>query len=103
MPRSYWYWAVKHASRVQNVFPLKFDGQLTTSHELVYKSKPDYRQLFCLFSTTFFSHHKDNNKEHSNVQSHTLAGIAVGWSDVVNGLQVYNPHTKELYTTSVLR
>ena len=103
MPRSYWYWAVQHASRVHNVFPLKFDGQLTTSHELVYKSKPDYRQLFRLFSTTYFSHHKDNNKERSNVQSHTLAGIAVGWSDVANGLQVYNPHSKELYTTSVFK
>ena len=38
-----------------------------------------------------------------NVQAHTLAGIAVGWSDIANGLQVYNPITKELYTTSIFK
>lgn len=94
---------MKHASRIQNIFPVKFDNILTTPYELVYKSKPDYRQLFRLFSTAYFSHHKDNTKERSNVQAHTLAGIALGWSDVANGLQVYNPITKELYTTSIFK
>ena len=103
MPRSYWYWAIKHASRLQNIFPIKYDNKLTTPHELVYKSKPDYRQLFRLFSTTYFSHLKDNTTERTNVQVHTLVGIAVGWSDVANGLQVYNPITKELYTTSLFK
>lgn len=64
---------------------------------------PDYRQLFRLFSTTYFSHHRENTKEHTNVQAHTFAGIAVGWSDVANGLQVYNPITKELYTTLAVK
>ena len=54
-----------------------------------------------MFSTTYFSHHKDNIKECSIVQAYTLAGIAVGWSDVTNGLQVYNPITKELCTISI--
>ena len=103
MPRSYWFWANKHASCVHNIFPIKFDNALTTPHELVDKSKPDYRQLFRLFSTTYFSHHKDNTKERSNVQAHSLAGTAVGWSNDANGLQVYNPHTKELYTTSIFK
>ena len=103
MPRSFWFCAIKHASRVQNIFPIKYEDKLTTSHELVYKTKPDYRQLFRLFSTTYFSHHKDNTKERSNLQAHTLAGIAVSWSDVANGLQVYNPITKELYTTSLFK
>ena len=103
MPRSFWYWAIKHASRTHNIFPVKFDDKLTTPHELVYKSQPDYRQLFRLFSTTYFSHLKDNTKQRSNIQAHTLARIAVGWSDVANGLQVYNPITKELYTTSVFK
>ena len=67
MPRSYWFWAIKHASRVQNIFPMKFDNQLMTPHELVYKCKPGYRQLFRLFSTAYFFHHKDNTKERSNV------------------------------------
>ena len=32
-----------------------------------------------------------------------MAGIAVGWSDVANGLLIFNPITKELYTTSLYK
>ena len=103
MPKSFWFWAIKHASRIQNIFPIKFNENYTTPHELVYKKRPDYRQLFWLFSTTYFSHKKDNTKARTNLQSHTLTGIAVGWSDVANGLLVYNPITKELYTTSIYK
>ena len=53
MSRSFWFWSMHHASRIQNIFPLKFNNTLTTPHELVYKSKPDYRQLFRLLSTAF--------------------------------------------------
>ncbi len=56
-----------------------------------------------LFSTVYFSHKKDNTKARTNTQAHSLAGIAVGWSDTANGLLVYNPITKELYTTSVYK
>ena len=53
--------------------------------------------------------HKPNpnhqaQRQISNIDIHKyLAGIAVGWSDVSNGLQVYNPHIKELYTTSTFK
>ena len=100
MPRSFWFWAIRHASRIQNIFPIRLDDKLTTPHEPVYKTKPDYRQLFRLFSTAFFTHVKDGVKARTNIQSHTMAGIAVGYSDVANGMEVYNPLTKELYTTS---
>ena len=62
-----------------------------------------YHQLFRLFSTTYFSQKKDNTKERTNIQSHTLVGIAIGWSDVANGLQVYDPTTKELYTMPIYK
>ena len=32
-----------------------------------------------------------------------MTGIAVGWSDVANGLFIFNPITKELYTTSLYK
>ena len=32
-----------------------------------------------------------------------MAGIAVGWSDVANGLLIFNPITKELYTISLYK
>ena len=103
MPKSYWYWAIKHASRIHNIFPVKYNDKYTTPYEMVYKDKPDYRQLIRLFSTVYFSHSKDNTKARTNMQAHTLAGIAVEWSDTANGLLVYNPITKELYTTSVYK
>ena len=39
----------------------------------------------------------------TNLQAHSLAGIAVGWNDTANGLLVYNQISKELYTTSVYK
>ena len=103
MPRSYWFWAIWHAARVRNIFPVKFDNTITTHHELVYGSKSDYRQLFRLFSTAYFSHTKDGTKTRSNVQSHSTQGIAVGWSDTANGMEIYKPITKQLYTTTVYK
>ena len=103
MPKSFWFWAIKHASRIHNIFPVKYKNKYTTPHELVFKKRPDYRQLFRLFSTAYFSHTKDNTKSRTNTQAHSMAGIAVGWSDVANGLLIYNPITKELYTTSIYK
>ena len=77
IPKLYWYWAIKHASCIQNKFPVKYNKTYTTPHELVFKSKPDYFQLICLFSTVYFSHTQDNTKSRTNVQAHTMAGIAV--------------------------
>ncbi len=39
MPRSFWYWAIKHDSRTHNIFPIKFHNKLMTPHELIYKSQ----------------------------------------------------------------
>ena len=69
MPKAYWYWAMKYASRIQNIFPIKYNNKYTT-HELVFKDKPDYRQLLRLFSTVYFLHSKDNTKLRTNVQPH---------------------------------
>ena len=80
------------------------NNTLTTPHERVYKSKRDYRQLFHLFSTAFFTPTKDNIKARTNIHLHTMVGIAVaGYIEVANGMEVYNPLTKELYTTSCFK
>ena len=94
MPQSYWFWAICHAARVHNVFPVTHNNVITTHHEMVYKSKPDYHQLFRLFSAAYFSHSKDSIHARTNVQSHSMQDIAVGWSDTANGMEIYNPFTK---------
>jgi len=84
-----------------NSFPIVLDGSLTTPHEATYGEKPDMRQLFRIFSTIFFSKKEDGNTTRTNVQSHTMQGIAVGWSEKANGMEIYNPITKTLYTSTV--
>ena len=66
-------------------------------HELVYKSKLDYSQLFRLFSTIFFTYTKGNSRScTNNVQSLILAEIGVGWREIANGMELYNTIIKEL-------
>ena len=103
MPRNFWYWAIRHSNRISNLFPLKCNDVITTSFKLVYGVKPDYRQLFRLFSTAYLSHTKDNTHTCTTTDPHSLQGIAVGYSDRANGMEIYNPNSKQLYTTTVYR
>jgi hypothetical protein len=36
-------------------------------------------------------------------QSQTVQGIAIGYSKIANGMEIYNPHTKQLCTENVFR
>ena len=90
MPRSFWYWAIRHSNRVSNMIPVKLNDKLTTPHELVYNTKLDYRMLFRLFSTTYFSRHKDGTTQRTMAQAHSMQGIAVGYSEVANGMEIWN-------------
>lgn len=101
MPWHYWYWALRHANCISNIFPRHCNDIIATSNELVFGIKPDYCQLFGLFSTAYLSHTKYNTHPRSSSDPHTLQGIAVGYSDCANGMEIYNPSTKQLYTTTV--
>ena len=103
MSRSFWFWAIYHTNRISNIFPLKCDGQITISHELVSHPKPDYRQLFQLFSTVYLSHKKDGIHNCTTFISHSLQGFAVGYSHIANGMEIYNPINKQLHTTTVFK
>jgi hypothetical protein len=59
--------------------------------------------LFRLFSACYFSKTKDNNIDRTMAQSQTAQGIAVGYSEIANGMEIYNPHTKQLYSENVLK
>ena len=73
--------------------------KITTSHELVYHQKPAYRQLFRLP----LSHEKDGIHNRTTTDSHSLQGIAVDYSHIANGMEIYNPTNKQLYTTTVFK
>ena len=38
MRRSYCYWAIRHAARVHNIYPVHYNDTITTHHEMVYNS-----------------------------------------------------------------
>lgn len=60
-------------------YELSVSGILTTSYELVYGVKPDYRLLFCLFSTGYFKHSSDGSRCRDGITEATsMAGIAIG-------------------------
>jgi hypothetical protein len=54
MQRTYWFWALRHATQVSNYIPCKVNEELATPFELVHGVKLDYRVLFRLFSTVYF-------------------------------------------------
>jgi hypothetical protein len=69
----------------------------------VYGTKPDYRVLFRLFSTAYFLKQKDVTTSRAMAQAHSMQGIAVGHSEIANGMEIWNPTTKKLHTENVFR
>jgi hypothetical protein len=80
MPRTYWFWALGHATQVVNYLPRKVNNKLTTPFELVHGVKPDYRMLFCLFSTVYFKVQQDGAHDDRDGIAEALSkqGIAIG-------------------------
>lgn len=69
----------------------------------MYGTKPDYRVLFRLFSTAYFLKQKDVTTSRTMDQAHSMQGIAVGHSEIANGMEIWNPTTKKLHTENVFR
>ena len=95
MPRDYWFHAIQHVCRMMNQIPVKVDGQLTTSFELVHRTPPDSRTWFPLFGIVYF--YNDKNHLCNSSQPKSMVGISVGRSTKTNALSVYVPSTKQYY------
>ncbi len=91
MPRTFWYFAIKHAARMMNMIPGKYKGKLTSPFMLVHGVCPDPRTWLPLFLLCYFHHNKDSNAPHSKNQAHTLDGIVIKQSSTSNALLVYHP------------
>eukprot|EP00978_Attheya_sp_CCMP212_P027372 scaffold91642_cov45-Attheya_sp.AAC.2 len=74
MPRSYWFYAIRHAAQMMNHAPGRLKSQLTTPFELVLNRKPDGRIFFELFSVGYFNFNKqrDGATLRTATQAHTL-------------------------------
>ena len=76
LPTSYWWFAFKRAVEVSNYIPLKLNNKMTSPHELVYKIKPDMRNLLPMFSVCYIRRYKSlNNTKLKNIENNSLAVI----------------------------
>ena len=99
LPSKYWWWALKRATELSNYLPLKIDDSLTTPHELVYKIKPDYRNILPQFSVAYINRIRDGEIERKNVHSHSIRVILIGRDPKSAAFQFYHPGTKTTITS----
>ena len=96
LPTRFWYFAIRQAVQVHNYTPIKVDGVDTTPHELLYGKKPDYRNLFPMFSLAYVKRRKDGKKHRTKAMSQTIRCICVGNDHKSDGRLFYVPHSKGL-------
>jgi hypothetical protein len=94
MPRTFWYFAIKHSARMMNMIPGKYKGKLASPFMLVHGVRPDPRTWLLLFWLCYFHHEKDSDTSRSKNQAHTLDGIVIGRSSTLNALLVYDPRNQ---------
>lgn len=99
-PPPFWWWTFKRAVEVSNYVPIRIDNNITTLHKLVFKAKPDLRNLLPMFSVCYVRKYKNLNVEKlMNVENHSLAVILVGCSKIANSPIFFHPHSKKLITS----
>ena len=72
MSHEYWWWALRHAAQVMNIFPCSVDVTKTSPLELGFGVRPDYCILVPLFAVTYFRHLKDGNRPRDSMESRTM-------------------------------
>ncbi len=97
MPRTFWYFAIKHLAWMMNMIPGKYRNKLASLFMLVHGKRPDTKTWLPLFLLCYFHHDKDSDASHSKHQAHTMDGIVVGRSSTSNAILVYNPHNQRYY------
>ena len=78
MPRTFWYYLIKHSARMMNMIPGKYGSKLPSPFMLAHAKCPDQRTWLPLFSVCYFHHEKDSNASRSKSQAHTMDGIVLG-------------------------
>ena len=96
MPTKFWFHALKRAAEVSNYLPLKIDNNLTSPYELVYKCKPDLRNLFPLFSVGYIRRSRDATTNRLTFHSTSLRCICIGRDDTSNQMQFFHPPSRQL-------
>ena len=78
MPCTFWYYPIKHSTRMMNLIPGKYGTKLASPFMLAHGTGLDPRTWLSLFSVCYFHHKKDSNASRSKSQAHTMDGIVLG-------------------------
>jgi hypothetical protein len=97
MPRSFWYYAIKHSAQMMNMIPGRYGGKLASPFMLVHGVRPDQRTWLPLFSICYFHHEKYSDVQCSKNEAHTMDGIVIGRSPTSNAIVIYNPRNQRYY------
>ena len=95
LPSEFWWFAMRRATEVSNYLPLKVDNILTSPHQLMYKQKPDMRNLIPLFAVAYPEY-----PSKSSLDAQSCKAILVGKSKTTRAYEFYNPSTKNIITSS---
>ena len=101
MPTKLWFHALKRAAEVSNYLPIKIDNCLTSPFELVYKTKPDLRNLFPLFSVGYIRRSRDATTNRLTFHSTLLRCICIGRDDTSKQLEFFHPPSRQLIYSDV--
>ena len=100
LPPTFWWFAFKRAVEVSNYIPIRINNSYTTPHELVFHQKPNLQNLLPMFSVAYVRRRKsDDHTKLQNVESHSIAVILVGRSNVCNSPIFFHPKTSKIITT----
>ena len=97
LPSTFWYFALKRATEISNISPVKLNQKITTPFTAAHQSKVDYRQLFPMFSIAYIKQMSEIGGMHKNKWStQSLKTICVGTCPNSDSLLFYHPPTKSL-------
>ena len=102
LPSQFWFFAIRYAVQISNYLPITTTSSTTTTPFFeAYGTKPDYRKLSPLFSTSFVKIY--SSAEGHTLSSQTIKAILVGNDEKSDGKLFYNPQTKQILASSDYR
>ena len=97
LPSKFWYFALRRATEISNISPVKLQNEITTPFTAVYGEKVDYMQLFPMFAVSYIKQPNEVGGGHKNKwASQSLKTICVGICQDSDGLLFYHPQSKSI-------
>ena len=100
LPTSFWWFAIKRACEVSNISKASHKDKAISPYELVTHQKPDYRQLFPMFSTAYIKYAREEKSKGGKWKTQTLKVITIGTCPKSDSLLFYHPPSKQIFSAA---